>query len=440
MAVNKLRYNFSESEDSTAVEGCEQSFYVSQSLDRGVNASGVLNFSFPADPDCFTDTGATYMAIKLRVLRADGTHLDSTDKVLLGSPGMATLFKSCVVSLNGTALPPSNLYPYSARLVQLLGTPSRAQNGFWANMEMAGNDFGIDLLTQHSADYLLVQMAEVAGSKEVILYGRLFSDFMLTCAQLLPPGMKVDVSLTRSADSFTLCAPPPAEGSPATDYKVELESVTMYLKRMELGPKTLALTKESLLGGGKLRYNRLSADVQQIPSGSLVYRWNNIYNGGPLPHTVYVLLVKQVAFYGNLRALPVYLGSGHLRSFRLLNNGRDVLPEPYVFNLRYTSADMDTPDIRTSDAKAAIFGLGRVLGLANASSTPVVLDSQMFLAGSCILAAKLNTCGGRRVQPGSLDLELQFTAANDDPDQRLMCLCFGEFDHTLSFSSNLNLF
>jgi hypothetical protein len=415
MAMNKLRYHFAEEEaEKAAVDGCEQTFFLSQTVDRGINTNGVLHFSFPADPTAFTDTTETIIKVKLRVFHSDGTLLGPEDKVFPSPSGILALFKTCVVSINGTPLPPTNLYPYCAHITTLLGTSKAARDYMWQFLGLTEvNYIGPSKLDEGSSAFFIYPQDTVAGSKQLTLYGRVHSDMLLTCAQLLPPGMKLDITLTRSPDSFALTAIPGAGGG--SGYKLEIESATVFLKRLQLGAGTLGLVRQSLSGGGKLRYNRLATEIQQIPSGSLVFRWNNVYNGGPLPHMLYVVLVKQLNFYGDIHTLPVYFETAELRSFRVLNNGRDVLPEPYTFS--YTE---EGNPYTNSDLKAAFMGLVRALNLVSGQSNGAMLRYADLVTGGLVLAAPINTCGGRRVQPGSLDLELEFKDPSTKPEDRLL--------------------
>ena len=470
MALNKLRYTFSQ--DSTeSGDGCERSFFVRHTLDRGINESGVLHFSIPADPDCFTDTSETYLCIELRVLKEDGSKLDAHDDVFMVPGSLQSLFKTCVVSLNGAALRPNDAYSLVGTLVSYLGSSKLSRADMWN--ALSGWETPMlptSVLSPAVPSFLFRQSHKrVAGSRLVTFYGRVTSDFLMSASQYLPPGMKLDVALTRGSDAFALASP--SGGS----YKIQLESASLFVKRVQLTNSVRTACLDKLRSsGGFFHYTRLSTSLQQIPSASVVFRWNNIYNNGSVPHSLYVGLVRQSAYYGDISSLSNYFETSGLRSLRLLHNGRDVLATPYTSNYVYTtrpdeavehvledepssSAEPGGPqsvlDLEASQALGPYMGLCQMLGNISNPLSTVSLSYSEFLQGCTIYCFQLNTCGGRLVASGALDIEvtisysryfvlmlvllkMEFAVPTQDP---LMCLCFGEFAQSLPFDQFLNL-
>jgi hypothetical protein len=428
MAVNKLRYKFQEEGN----DGCERSFYIKNTLDRGINDSGVLHWEIPADGAAFTDTSETYMCIQLRVVRGDGSELQAADQVFLTPGALQSLFSTCTVSLNGTALPVNTHYALSTTLLSYIAATQTARSDAW----YALSGWAAPMVTSSQLPATTTPMIfgpdveRVAGSRLVTLYGRLASDFCMSCAQYLPPGIKLDVLLTRQPATFTLAS---AQGG---DFRVELQSASLFVKRAILQASIRSNVLSALSSGGQLRYNRLSTILMPVAQGSQVFRWNNVYNSGPLPHSLYLVLLSQKAYYGSITSISNFFESGGLKSVRFGVNGRPVLAEPYACDFVYNA--QGGLDLEKSSALGPFMGLVGLMGSMRNLARPVGISYNEFLSGCTMFTAQLDSSGGRRkgMESGSMDLELEFASSTNQP---LLAFCFGEFDSVVSFDGTLNL-
>ena len=432
-AVNRLIYNFKSPADDEP-DDCEKTYWLKCCLDRNINETMNVTFNIPPDYVAFTDLNSTYLSVTLQVFRSDGGLLDDSDHVFLGPGALQAIFKSLQIGINNFPLEPTTHYSWSATLTSYLGLSKVSREDQWA--ELAGMTlpgFPSSKIQPSDVGYFVEKIQKLAYSREVTLTGRLQSDFTQSLSQLLPPGMTLEFSLTRQPDAFTLCSC--TDDTLKRSYKLLLNTASIYIKRVKMSPAVLDRVKSSLNNGGKLRYTRLGCIATQIPPTTLSHRWSNIFNSGQLPHTLYLALVSQRAFSGDLNKLPNYFESGWLKSLRVMESGRPILPQPLNTNFKYLN-DGYSVDVSKSDASEGYLTLCQAL---NSIADPMVTAGVSYLdylKGCLIYCVTLNSCGGRRVPQGFIDIELDFEENSQREPMHL--LCFAEYDRILHFDSNNN--
>lgn len=433
MAVNRLTYNFKCS-NADEPDDCEKTFWLKSCLDRNINETMNATFSIPPDYTAFTDLNSTYMSVTLQVFRSDGALIDDSDHVFLGPGALQSIFKSLQISVNNYPLEPTTHYSWSATLTSYLGLSKVSREDQWAELAgMTVPQFPSSKITPSDSGYFVEKIQKVAYSREVTLTGRLQSDFTQSLAQLLPPGMALEFSLVRQPDTFALCSCSD-EGLKRT-YKLQLNTASLFIKRVKMSPAVMDRVKSSLSGGGKLRYTRLGCIATQIPPTSLSYRWSNIFNNSQLPHTLYLVLVSQRAFSGDFKALPNYFESGWLKSLRVMESGRPILPQQVNTKFKYLN-DGYSLDVVNSDASDGYLTLCQALNSIADPTVTAGVSYLDYLKGCIIYCAALNSCGGRRVPQGFIDIEMEF--AESSAREPMHLLCFGEYDRILHFDSHYN--
>lgn len=427
--MNKIRYHFAV-EDGAGAEDFDQKYFVKQTLDSGINESGVLHWAVAEDGNAFTDLSETYMQVELRVVRGDGSNLQPNDRVFLNPGSLQSLFSTCTVSLNGTALPSDTNYSQTTTLLSFLGSSSGSRRNVWGPL----SGWGCPLLRSAqipnpTPPIYDQQMAQVAGSKPVTLYGRLTSDFCMSCTQFLPPGMKLDIVLNRQPSAFSLSSGDDVE------YRVEMTSATIFVKRLLLRDSIRKNALETIACGGSFSYNRLSTSLMPVAEDSMGFRWNNVYHSGQLPQTLYVVLLDQKAYYGDITSLSNYFESGGLKTMRFWLNGQSLHAEPYDCNFVYEQGG--GVDIGQSSALTAFLGLVTVMGVVTKMDHPLGISYTNFLAGCTIFAAQVTGDARNQSDSGSLDLELEFSTPTRRP---YLVFCFGEFPGSIvHFDKKLNI-
>ena len=76
---------------------------------NSISDTSTIMFTIPPTDD-FIDLQESYMVVKVKVLKANGTALVETDKVALSDNVVGSLFKAVLVYLNGVKVTQSNVY------------------------------------------------------------------------------------------------------------------------------------------------------------------------------------------------------------------------------------------------------------------------------------------------------------------------------------------
>ena len=281
-----------------------------------------------------------------------------------------------------------------------------------------------------------------SNSRNIEVYSRIYSDFMMSCSQLLPNDMSLGLTLRRSNDSFVLGAETKTSLDPATGkdktitaepVKIQVTSVTLFVKRICLNPTARLETDRSLSNGGKLLYQRLQTIALQCPKDNLTWSYHNCFNN-IAPRKVFVALVTQEAYFGSLQRTSSFLESANISSVRFALDGRDILAEPYRTSFVYNSKGRI--DDGATQARSAYAGLCRAIGSFSAVRHNHGITYSKFIDGATIFAVNLDHVDSSEAVTGSLDLRITF----DKPsEQNYMVIVMGEFPKIISFDSNRNI-
>ena len=269
-------------------------------------------------------------------------------------------------------------------------------DGSWENL-LDTNDF-----TKYPKGIIYVPVGLVAKSRKVRLYGRIYSDVLMSCRQYLPPGISLGIEMRRRNASFSLLS-----NSAAETYDIELLSASIFVPRLRLSD---SITKSimSNLGGGvaNMTFNRLDCKMMTVPASCQVWRWANVNNFSALPNRVYFALVPQKAVYGSISRAGTYFDTMGLSSFNLQLNGRDVLVEPMLMSFKYDAdGKIVDPGSEYNDGFLSVLS---VLDQISNQIDHIRLDGGTYLRGSTIYAVDLGRCGEKAGASGVLDIEIMF--------------------------------
>ncbi len=262
--LNRLNYSFSTNEDDA---GLLESYYEPHSLDMGLSTANKLYWNIKESED-MTDGAGIYLKLVVKLTKADGSALDWADftptkatverlPIGLSNGGFGNFWASIGVSLNGFPLPPVTEAPYTAFFVNEMGSgwghkinflnPASGRKGF--------NGFR-SLVTATDYDGIPTASERFAKGESFELYGRLASDFFLTCSQLIPNNVRIELSLTRQGQSFLLQSP-----TLIPEVRLHLTEATLFVKRVKLNAAAMSLVNSSLATRGLLKYQRLNTQV-----------------------------------------------------------------------------------------------------------------------------------------------------------------------------------
>ncbi len=442
--LNRLNYNFSTSEDEA---GLLENYYEPHSLDMGLSTANKLYWNINESED-MTDGSGIYLKLVAKLTKADGSKLgwedftptkESIDRLPVGlcNSAFGNFWSSIGVSLNGFPLPPVTEAPYTSFFVNEMGSGWSHKSNF-LNAASGRTRFpeGRSEITHTTYEGIPTASNRIATGETFELYGRLASDFFLTCSQLIPNNVRMEISLTRQSPNFVLQTPFLAK---ETELRLQLLEATLFVKRVRLNAAAMALVNSSLATRGLLKYQRLDTRVMPVTKSS-IFRWPNIWPSSHLPSRIFFGLVHAESYRGDLKRESLFFEAGGVERVRVQVNGREILPEPIVPHLHYAATDggagapkKGAVDMATSQALGPLMAMTRTLDLLDNRDATQGVTQDEWMTGYAIYAVDLPGYGSNRRNSGSVDVIMEFKEA---PTKQFVAVAMGEFHELLACSGS----
>ena len=437
---DKLKYHRNS---QISLPGVAKFNYQRYTVDNGIDSSRSVQFVVEGLPDCFIDLSECYLKTVFRVVNSDGSPIGGVPQVFPMESFGNCLWSQVAVGLNNCPLPVVNDYPYTAHLVDLIGSNSEVRLGVLDPLAgFSAPSYGSSLVKNARPSTYRDNKRLCRDSKEIEVYSRIHSDFLMSCSQYLPNKMSMRVMLQRTKDEFLLGTETrkimdKTTGQEKTlepgTYKIEVLECSLFVKRVCLNPTAQALMDKELGSGGELLYQRLETIALPCAQGTQTWTWRNCFSN-IAPRKAFVALVSQEAFYGSYERTPLFLESANITSVRFALNGREIMAEPYRTHFEY---DKDgTIDKIDTEARGAFAGLCRTIGSFSSVRQYHGTSYNDFIDGSTIFAVSLEHAESPGPSHGSFDINISFAKGCDQP---YIVIVMGEYPKTISFDANRNI-
>ena len=286
----------------------------------------VIDILVPGSSD-FIDLRRSFLSVKFKVTKADGTALAATDHIGTANNMLSSLWSQVEVYLNGTLVSPNvNLFPHTSMFNTYLEKSLRQKStimrssGFYhdtaryANTNDPGNTFNQGLKTRYGL---------IAESKQCNLYGPLPAD-VLECSKWLVGGVDVQLRLTQSSPEFFFIKPTKV----ATVPKIELLDVYYHVCRITPKPEVL-LAQNIAISQNMFRYDyqRRRNHVIPLKTGATFLQEDQMFNN-VIPGKVVVAHINQAGFSGSYLENPFYVRNVEVSTIALYVNDMSVPAQP----------------------------------------------------------------------------------------------------------------
>lgn len=364
------------------------------------------------------------MTVTLHVEKLNGDVLGPEDVVFLERNGIHSLFSSCDVRMNDEIVSSMTAYPYTSTLSRYLGCSMGIRESVWTDLDGSWvNLLGKSDLVGVDESQFMSQIAKIAKSRSITLYGRVYSDVLTSCRQYLPPGVSLGIDLRRSPDAFALNSVKTVDG-----YRINIETASLYLQRLRLKPSLLPSVLSSITSQASLVFNRFETKMMAIPKGAKVWRWLDFLFSAPLPNRVYFSFVAQDSLYGNINKSSTHFEPLNMTSLNVKLNGRDLMVQPLMTS--FTLDSDQNVSLEESDGLQGYFTILEVLNLVSDQTSTVRLQYETYMKGMTIYALELGKCGEKSGENGCIDLEVTFGKGGSYLDA--CCVIFTERTETLA--------
>ena len=383
-------------------------------------AGAPIEFAVSGATADYIDLSNTYLYVKAKVLRQDGTNPPADAVFAPVNYWLHSLFSQVDVLLNNTLVTPSeNTYPYRAYIESTLNYGREAKTThltsalYYQDTASQMNSLNAD----NNAGFRERHARAVAG-RDVDMIGRLHCDIFHQERYLLN-NVDIKIRLIPSKNTFNIMAA-------ADNFKSIISHASMFVRKVRLNPAvTLSHAKALERGTAKYPLKRVVVKTFSIPRGNVSVVQDNLFLS-QTPNRLVIGLVDSAAFNGESTSNPFNFQTLGLSFLSLYLDGKQVPSKPlqpnfaggqYVrsfFNLMVSSglANQDSgSNISRHDFAGGV-------ALYSMDLTPSLIDdNQLF----------------ELVKSGALRMELKFDAPLA---QSVTVVVWAEMDSVLEIDRN----
>lgn len=305
----------------------------------------------------------SYLHLKFKIKKADGTKVGEDDKVAYANLPLHTFFKEIEVYANNVRVSSNVNYNYKSFINMLLNTDICEKIGYFQTQGYIMDDYDFSGTnppndraesTSHS-DSNKYKTLQVKENKTMEFIGPLFEDFWTVDRAILPE-TDIRLKLTRCSDAWFLynCWKRTGTGATATnsvtdgDFKVSLEDVTFTACVIKVTPQTYKAHRAALEKAPAIYpVTKTELRVYNVPTGAETASLDHLF-GGYIPKKVAVAMVYNSNFNGAKGENPTIFKNIKGPNTNLYIGGQrigsrvDLTNDPMkAFHSMYTSYNLD---------------------------------------------------------------------------------------------------
>ena len=360
-------------------------------------AGAPIEFAVSGATADYIDLSNTYLYVKAKVLRQDGTNPPADAVFAPVNYWLHSLFSQVDVLLNNTLVTPSeNTYPYRAYIESTLNYGREAKTThltsalYYQDTASQMNSLNAD----NNAGFRERHARAVAG-RDVDMIGRLHCDIFHQERYLLN-NVDVKIRLIPSKNTFNIMAA-------ADNFKSIISHASMFVRKVRLNPAvTLSHAKALERGTAKYPLKRVVVKTFSIPRGNVSVVQDNLFLS-QTPNRLVIGLVDSAAFNGESTSNPFNFQTLGLSFLSLYLDGKQVPSKPLQ------------PNFVTGQYVRSFFNLMVSSGLANQDAGSNI-SRQDFAGGFALYSMDLTPSLiddnqlFELVKSGALRMELKFDA------------------------------
>jgi hypothetical protein len=264
---------------------------------------GKIVFDYNGGGGSYIDLYSSYLYIRGKVVKADGTNLVLANNVGLTNVFLHSIFSDVKVLFNGKVVDDAGFnYPYISYNKILLGngegtkTTELTSQLYYKDDVPSSTGTNNKGYTKRKGIYKTSSVFELSGKLMLDIFDQKW---------YLPNGIDIQIVLTKASPEFFLWLPEdPAAGS-GIPYKFQFEECAFVLKKLNINPSLVSKTEAQLKKGMKLKYplKKTSIRTYNVAQGSFQFQSDHL-TGGRLPERLYVCFVDSDAYVGKFSKNP----------------------------------------------------------------------------------------------------------------------------------------
>ena len=298
-----------------------------------IGETGPIEFVIKGAGDDYIDLANSFIHVQAKVLRSDGTALKDSDDMLVAPENLfiQTMFSEIDVNVNGTLITASTgTYGYRAYLESILTYGKdykQTQLGNSMYYEGDGNQFSI---SSNNTDKGLQKRRErIKRSKLIDMTGRLHID-IFSQERFLVNNVDLRLRFVRAKNNFALLASAPMQGDNIEAYKIKIEHMSLYIRKVTLNPAVVLGHARALQEApAKYPIRRSVPKVFSCSAGLMNVVQDNLFLN-QRPNRLVVAMVESKAFNGDYTKSAFEFKHFHTKSMALYIDGHQIPSKPYT--------------------------------------------------------------------------------------------------------------
>ena len=297
-------------------------------------SGGPLEFHITASGDDYLDLSQCYLFLKCRMLKGDGTLVETTQ----GNPETAgaqakvgpvnllfhSLFRQVDLPMNDVLVSTSgDTYPYRAYITTMLSYGKAAKDTWLRHLEGWRTDDAGQYDDENNGG-LVDRVKMVKNGRAFELKGRLHVDMFMQ-DRLIPNNVNVRLTLTRSRPQFYLMS---FEGVP-TNCEVHIDEAVLEVRKVKVAASEQMRLEKVIAspGGAKYPVTHVVTRHFTIAKGASTVDLDALFSG-QIPGKVILGMVTNEAFAGSWKQNPFNFAHFDLNSCYLVVDGRPIPAQP----------------------------------------------------------------------------------------------------------------
>ena len=376
-----------------------------------------IEFVVPGHTEYYTDLSQTYLYLKFRILRSNGTNLEADKKVAPINNFFHSMFSGIDLYLNNK-LVTSNMdtYPYRAYIENLFSFGSDVKDNqlkaaeFWYEDEPGKfEDFDHANVTARITPFKL--------SKPLELQGRLHLDLAMQ-EKYLPNGIEFRLRLNRASPQFCIMSD--------NDYPVmvKIDAAVLSVRNVQLLPAIANDLNQAIAHhNAKFPIRRVEVKTFTVGTGLRSKVEDHLFQG-QLPKRLFIGMVDNATFNGSFATNPFNFQHFNLSKLEVSCDGHSIYGKPFE------------PKFDLDQYLRSYMSLYQALGSQNQIQN-CNIDYEDYKDGYCFWGYDFTPDQGadqshlHPIKTGNLRVELQFARALD---KTINIIVYAEFDNLIEIN------
>ena len=385
-----------------------------------LNNSAPIEFIIPSQTEKWTDLNQSFLYLKVKVTKADGTNLEDDTSTSVVNNLLHSLFTSIDLYLNNKLVTSnSDTYPYRAYIEHLLSYNTSSKDTQLRAMSLWAEDTAghMQANTHDGANVgLKTRRSRIHESRVCELAGRLHLDIALQ-EKYLPNGIEMRLRLNKTSNAFHMFGQ--AEG------KLHILQASMNVRTVQLLPVVANdLNREIAMHNMKIPIRRVEVKTFTIPVGLRSKIEDHLFQG-QLPKRLIIGMVRNSHMNGEFTSNPFDFQHFGLTKLDVAVNGTSIHNKPFE------------PDFENGNYLQSYMSLYQATG-ALGQNRSMGISLEAYGAGYTLWGYDLTADQGceegqlHPIRTGNIRLELQFGA---NLANVINVIVYAEYDNQITINS-----